>query len=142
MSGNQKIFDRIKVLVVEDDQHTMILIRRMLLDLGVVNIFEASDGPEALRLLGSFEGQDLVNVVLCDWKMPNMSGLDVLKQVRTCDPDMPFLMITGVADVDSIIEAKAYSVTGYIKKPFSMEILRKKLRIVQRMLDAKQHSAA
>jgi len=142
MSGKAIKFDQIKVLVVEDDQHTMLLIRRMLLDLGVVNIFEATDGQEALRLLGSFEGQDLINVVLCDWKMPNMSGLDVLKQIRTCDPDLPFLMITGVADVDSVIEAKAYSVTGYIKKPFSMEILRKKLRIVQRMLDARVGSAA
>ena len=142
MRGNQGKFDRLRVLVVEDDQHTMLLIRRMLLDLGVVNIFAASDGPEALRLLGSFDGRDIIDVVLCDWKMPNMSGLDVLKQIRTCDPDMPFLMITGVADVDSVIEAKAYSVTGYIKKPFSMEILRKKLRIVQRMLDAKENSAA
>ncbi len=141
MSGNQKEFGQIKVLVVEDDQHTTLLIKRMLLDLGVVNIFEANGGPEALRLLESLEGQDLVNVVLCDWKMPDMSGLDVLKQIRTRDPDMPFLMITGVADVDSVIEAKAYSVTGYIKKPFSMEILRKKLRIVQRILDARANSA-
>jgi DNA-binding response OmpR family regulator len=142
MSNNLKDLDQIKILVVEDDQHTMLLIRRMLLDLGVVNIFEASDGKEALRLLGSFDGQDLVNVVLCDWKMPNMTGLDVLKQIRACDDDMPFLMITGVADVDSVIEAKAYSVTGYIKKPFSMEVLRKKLRVVQRMLDARKDTAA
>ncbi len=142
MSASQKSFDRIKVLVVEDDQNTMLLIKRMLLDLGVVNIFTSDNGADALHLLGSFDGQDLVNVVLCDWKMPHMTGLDVLKQIRTCDPDMPFLMITGNADVDSVIEAKAYSVTGYIKKPFSMEVLRKKLRIVQRMLDAKESNAA
>ena len=140
MSDSRKDFDGIKVLVVEDDPNTLLLIKRMLLDLGVVNIFTSSNGEEALRLLGSFEGQDLINVVLCDWKMPNMSGLDVLKQIRTCDPDMPFLMITGNADVDSVIEAKAYSVTGYIKKPFSMEVLRKKLRIVQRMLDARENN--
>ena len=51
-------------------------------------------------------------------------------------------MITGLADVDSVVEAKAYSVTGYIKKPFSMDELRRKLRIVQRILKVRDSSAA
>jgi DNA-binding response OmpR family regulator len=142
MAENQKDFRDLKILVCEDDQNTMLLIKRMLLDLGVVNVFTCRDGAEALQLLGSFDGQDLINLVLCDWKMPNMSGIEVLKQIRTCDPDLPFLMVTGQSDVDSVVEAKAYSVTAYIKKPFSMEELRKKLRIVRRMNQARESSLA
>ena len=132
----------LKVLLVEDDYNTTNLIRRMLMDLGVANIFCAENGQKALEVLGSFEGQDLVNVVLCDWRMPQMTGIDVLKQIRTCDPDLPFLMITGVADVDSVVEAKAFDVTAYIKKPFSAGELSKKLRIVQRILRARETQAA
>ena len=142
MSNSQDCFSDLKILVVDDDQSTLHLIKRMLHDLGIVTLFTSRNGAEALRLLGSFDGQDLINVVLCDWQMPNMSGIEVLKQIRSCDPDLPFLMITGLADVDSVVEAKAYSVTGYIKKPFSMDELRKKLRIVQRMLKAQDSSAA
>lgn len=142
MSAESKSFRHLKVLLVEDDQNTMLLIKRMLLDLGVISVFTAKDGAEALNLLGSFDEQELFNVVLCDWKMPNMTGLDVLKQIRSCDPDMPFLMITGVADVDSVIEAKASMVTAYLKKPFSMDELRKKLRIVDRILRAREFNAA
>lgn len=142
MPENYKDFRDLKILVCEDDQNTMLLIKRMLLDLGVVHVFTCRDGAEALQLLGSFEGQDLINLVLCDWKMPNMSGIEVLKQIRSCDPDLPFLMVTGQSDVDSVVEAKAYSVTAYIKKPFSMEELRKKLRIVRRMIRARESSLA
>ncbi len=142
MAEASKSFRDLKIMVVEDDQNTMLLIKRMLLDLGVVHVYTCRDGAEALELLGSFEGQDLINLVLCDWKMPNMTGIEVLKQIRTCDPDLPFLMVTGQSDVDSVIEAKAYAVTAYIKKPFSMEELRKKLRIVQRMQRARESNTA
>lgn len=142
MAELQKDFHNLKILVVEDDQNTMLLIKRMLLDLGVVHVYTCRDGVEALKLLGSFDGQDLINLVLCDWKMPNMSGIEVLKQIRTCDPDLPFLMVTGQSDVDSVVEAKAYAVTAYIKKPFSMEELRKKLRIVRRMIKAREATSA
>lgn len=142
MAELQKDFHNLKILVVEDDQNTMLLIKRMLLDLGVVHVYTCRDGAEALKLLGSFDGQDLINLVLCDWKMPNMSGIEVLKQIRTCDPDLPFLMVTGQSDVDSVVEAKAYAVTAYIKKPFSMEELRKKLRIVRRMIKAREATSA
>ncbi len=142
MKDNRDDFKDIKVLVVDDDMSTLNLIRRMLLDLGITNVFTSKNGAEALQLLGSVDGEDFINLVMCDWKMPKMSGIEMLKQVRTCDPDMPFLMITGQADVDSVIEAKAHSVTGYIKKPFSMDELRKKLRIVTRIMKARETSVA
>ena len=132
----------LKVLLVEDDYNTTNLIRRMLLDLGVSRILCAADGRKALEVLGSREGRDMVNVVLCDWNMPVMSGLEVLKQVRAGDPELPFLMITGVADANSVAEAKALAVTGYIKKPFSSGELGKKLGLVRRLLSARETVAA
>ena len=142
MSDFRDDFKDIKVLVVDDEVSTLNLVKRMLLDLGITNVFTSTYRVEALQLLDTFDGEDFVNLVMCDWNMPRMSGIEMLKQVRSCDPDMPFLMITGLADVDSVIEAKAYSVTGYIKKPFSLDELRKKLRIVSRMMKARENSGA
>ncbi len=75
--------------------------------------------------------------------MPRMSGLEVLKQIRTCDPDLPFIMVTGNAEQDAVVEAKSLGITGYIKKPFSADQLMKKLALVQRIVEhrAKSQSA-
>ena len=58
----------------------------------------------------------------------------LLKQLRTCDPDLPFIMITGLANYEAVAEAKSYGVTGYIKKPFSVDQLKKKLGLVSRII--------
>ena len=62
--------------------------------------------------------------------MPAMTGVEFLRQLRTVDPDVPFLMITGRSDMESVVEAKASGVTGYIRKPFSALQLETKLRII------------
>jgi CheY-like chemotaxis protein len=80
-------------------------------------------------------------MMLCDWKMPQMSGLEVLKRVRSRAPDLPFLMITGLADPGSLVEAKSHGVSGYIKKPFSLDQLRKKLALIQRILAHRTQAA-
>jgi DNA-binding NtrC family response regulator len=69
--------------------------------------------------------------------MPKLSGLDVLRQVRTVDPDMPFVMITGAADSDSVTAAKTSGVTAYIAKPFSQDEQKKKLKLVLRILNSR-----
>ena len=69
--------------------------------------------------------------------MPKLSGLDVLRQIRTVDPDMPFIMITGAADSDSVIAAKTSGVTAYIAKPFSQDELKKKLKLILRLIIAR-----
>lgn len=123
----------LNILVVDDNIGSLNVIRNMLTDMGITQVFTAKDGMEALDFLGAF-GDGMVNVILCDWRMPRLTGLEVLKQVRTCDPDLPFLMITGVADHGSVVEAKSFGVTGYIRKPFSADELRKKLGVVARVL--------
>jgi len=120
--------DDLKVLLVEDQGDARALLRNMLSELGVTQTFEARDGNEALRFMDS--AFDFVNLVICDWNMPKMSGVEFLRQLRTVDPNVPFLMVTGRSDMSSVIEAKSSGVSGYIRKPFSPAQLEAKLRIL------------
>ncbi len=135
MTTPEKNPDPLRVLLVEDSFQSMNLTKGMLHDLGITQIFTAKNGVEALNLLGTFDGEDFVDVVLCDWNMPEMNGMELLRQVRSCDPDLLFIMITGEADKASVVEAKAFGVNGYIKKPFSSDELRKKLAVAARIIN-------
>ena len=108
----------LKVLIVEDQSEARAMIRNMLLELGINQVFESCDGREALNFIDS--AFDFVDVIICDWNMPKMTGVELLRQLRTVDQDVPFLMVTGRADVDSVVEAKSSGVTGYVSKPFSV----------------------
>ena len=123
-----------KVLIVEDQVEARAMLKNMLTERGVTQVFEASDGSEALKFIDS--AFDFINVIICDWNMPKMSGVELLRQLRTVDPDIPFLMITGRSDMESVIEAKASGVTGYIRKPFSPVQLEEKLKVVARKQNA------
>lgn len=123
-----------RVLLVEDQSEARAMMRNMLLEMGVTQIFEAPDGREALKFLDS--AFDFVNLVICDWNMPSMSGVELLRQLRTVDPEMPFLMVTGRSDMESVVEAKSSGVTGYIRKPFSVKQLETKLRAISFMVAA------
>ncbi len=134
MSGGMALKD-LKVLLVEDQTEARAMMRNMLSELGITQIFEAPDGKEALQFIDS--AYDFINIIMCDWNMPGMNGVELLRQLRSVDPDIPFLMITGRGDLESIVEAKTSGVTGYIKKPFSAAQLEAKLRIVvHRMIAA------
>lgn len=127
---SKKLSD-LEILVVDDETSITRLVRMMLLDMGVQQIFTARDGREALDFLGGFD--DLIDLVICDWNMPRITGLEVLQQIRTVDPDAPFLMLTGRADQDSVVAARDHGVSDYLLKPFSPEQLRAKLQgIVER----------
>ena len=118
----------LKVLVVEDQSEVRSMLRNMLLELGINQVFESNDGRQALDFIDS--AFDFVDLIICDWNMPNMNGVELLRQLRSVDPNMPFLMITGRTDVDSVVEAKSSGVTAYITKPFSPVQLEAKLRII------------
>lgn len=118
-----------RVLIVEDQQEARSMLRNMLLELGINQIFEASDGRDALTFLDS--AMDLIDMVICDWNMPRMNGVELLRQLRTVNPEVPFLMITGRGDMQSVVEAKGSGVSGYIRKPFSPAQLEVKLRVMK-----------
>ena len=118
----------LKVLLVEDQAEARAMMRNMMMELGITQIFEAADGKEALAFLDS--AFDFIDVVICDWNMPSMTGVELLRQLRSVDPDVPFLMVTGRTDMESVVEAKSSGVTAYIRKPFSPKQLEAKLRII------------
>lgn len=131
---------KLKVLLVEDQPDNRALTRNMLMEMGITQIFEASNGEEGLSFADM--AFDMINFIVCDWNMPQVEGIDVLKKVREMDPHIPFLMVTGRGDLSSVNKAINEGVTGYIKKPFSPYELEAKLRIImyRRMVDAQKNA--
>lgn len=115
----------IKVLVVDDFATMRKVIRNLLKQVGYENIVEAEDGVNALRVLKSQK----VDLVVSDWNMPNMTGLDLLKAVRADEElkSTPFLMVTAEALQDNVIAAVKAGVSNYIVKPFTAEVLNEKI---------------
>jgi CheY-like chemotaxis protein len=103
----------------------------MLNQIGVRQVSAAGNGKEAVVLLGdNIEGQPF-DLILCDWNMPTMSGVELLRHIRGANCTVPFLMITARGDADSINEAKESGVSGYILKPFSLQELEKKMLSIE-----------
>ena len=128
MSVKALNFSDLKVLVVDDQDEVRAMVHNMLVELGINQVYESMNGREALDFLGS--GFADVDVIICDWNMPKMSGVELLRQLRTTHPDMPFLMITGRSDINSVVEAKSSGVTAYVSKPFTPQQLEAKLYII------------
>ncbi|OGQ85539.1 MAG: histidine kinase [Deltaproteobacteria bacterium RIFOXYD12_FULL_56_24] len=114
-----------KILVVDDFATMRRIIKNILTQLGFKNIIEADDGTTALNVLKS----EKISLIISDWNMPKMTGLDLLKAVRA-DAGMaatPFIMVTAEAQQDNIILAVKAKVSQYIVKPFTAETLSEKL---------------
>ena len=118
----------INVLIVDDYRTMLRIIRSLLKQLEFNNIDEAVDGQEALAKLraGNF------GLVISDWNMVPMTGLDLLKEVRADQrlKDMPFIMITAESKTENVVAAKQAGVSNYIVKPFNAETLREKIEKV------------
>ena len=119
------------VLVVDDFVTMRRIVRKILRDLDFRNIIEAEDGLAALEVLKSAK----IDLIVSDWNMPRMTGLELLKEVRGNDKlkDTPFLMVTAEAQKENILEAVKAKVSNYIVKPFTAATLEEKLvKIVPR----------
>jgi two-component system chemotaxis response regulator CheY len=116
----------IKVLVVDDFPTMRRIVKNLLKQLGFENIDEAEDGIQALNKLKSGE----YGLVISDWNMPNMEGIELLRNVRQSPEPLksiPFLMVTAEAEKEKVIEAIKSGVDNYIVKPFTAELLTEKL---------------
>ena len=114
-----------KVLVVDDFATMRRIVKNILNQLGFKNIIEADDGSTALEALK----QEHVGLIISDWNMPKMTGLELLKAVRA-HPDYattPFIMVTAEAQQENIIQAVKAKVSQYIVKPFTAETLGEKI---------------
>jgi len=121
-----------KILVVDDFSTMRRIIKNLLRDLGMTNVLEADDGQTALPILK----QGGIDFLVTDWNMPGMTGIDLLKEVRS-DPNlaaMPVLMVTAEAKKEQIIAAAQAGVNGYVVKPFTAAVLKAKIdKIFERL---------
>ena len=116
------------VLIVDDYKTMLRIIRNLLKQIDLENVDEASDGAEALAKLqaGNYD------LVISDWNMEPMTGLELLQNVRsdTKLKALPFIMVTAESKTENVIAAKQAGVSNYIVKPFNAETLRGKIEKV------------
>lgn len=116
---------KMKILIVDDFSTMRRIIKNILRQIGYTNIEEAEDGNNALARLR----EDKYDLVITDWNMPRMSGLELLKAIRSDSVlnGVPILMVTAEAKKEKVIEAIKAGVNHYIIKPFTAEILKAKI---------------
>ncbi len=116
----------IKFLVVDDSITMRRIVANSLKNLGYNDFVEASDGKDALDKLAA---DDNINFVITDWNMPVLSGLELIKAIRSDEKlkELPVLMVTTRGVKEDIIEALSAKVNNYIVKPFTPQILKEKI---------------
>ncbi|CAA7615835.1 chemotaxis regulator transmitting signal to flagellar motor component [Candidatus Terasakiella magnetica] len=116
------------VLIVDDYKTMLRIIRNLLKQLGFNNVDEATDGAMALQMLrvGNY------GLVISDWNMEPMTGLQLLREVRADAKlkPVPFIMVTAESKSENVIAAKEAGVSNYIVKPFNAETLKTKMTSV------------
>lgn len=117
-----------KILIVDDFATMRRIVRNVLRQIGFTNMVEADNGKNALKILK----KENIDLILCDWNMPEMPGIDLLKTLRSENElkSIPFVMVTAEAQKDNIIEAVKAGVNSYIVKPFTAETVSEKLNII------------
>lgn len=119
----EKMVQSMEVLIIDDNQFMRKIIRNLLTNLGVKNVHEAADGEAGLEAIRTFAP----DIVLLDWEMPKLSGIELVKLVRSPGafpiPDVPIIMITAHGERWRIIEAAQVGVNEFLKKPISARAL-------------------
>lgn len=128
--GPSVSFESKRVLIVDDSNVMRKIIKNALNQLGFSDYVEAADGHAAMKEIG----EDPVDLIISDWNMPKMTGLEFLKNVRGHGnlKDIPFLMVTSEGDEAKILEAVEAGVSQYIVKPFNANQLQKKVKEILR----------
>jgi two-component system chemotaxis response regulator CheY len=116
------------ILVVDDYQTMVRIIRNLLKQIGYENVDEASNGQAALEMIQNKR----YGLVISDWNMEPMTGFELLQRVRS-DParaDVPFIMVTAESKTDNVVAARKAGVNNYIVKPFNAAMLKAKMDAV------------
>jgi two-component system chemotaxis response regulator CheY len=116
-----------KVLMIDDDYYMRKVIRSLLLAVGIKDFHEASNGIEGLEAIPQIHP----DVVILDWEMPNMSGGDFMRIVRSpksyAVPDVPVIMLTGHVERERVVEAIRLGVNEFLCKPVSAKLLQQRI---------------
>jgi two-component system chemotaxis response regulator CheY len=117
-----------KCLVVDDSATLRRIVANALKSIGIPDVVEATDGNDALQKCGAS-----VDLVITDWNMPVMGGLDLVRALRAAGRTLPILMVTTRSNRDDILQAVEAGVTGYLLKPFTPQSVREKLEEITGM---------
>ncbi len=115
----------LQILIVDDYKTMLRIIRNLLKQIGFDNVEEATDGTMALEKMR----EKSFGLIISDWNMEPMTGLELLKHVRANEATkaVPFIMITAESKTENVVAAKQAGVSNYIVKPFNAETLKGKL---------------
>jgi two-component system chemotaxis response regulator CheY len=126
----------IKILIVDDMERMRALVKEQVRALGYSNFHEAENGEKAIQMLVKDYETAPFRLILSDWNMPVMTGIDFLKALRSKEQfrTLPFLMVTAEADRESVLAAIKAGASNYIVKPFPPAVLEQKLQIMAQKL--------
>lgn len=128
-----------RVLIVDDMPTIRDLVKGQLKALGLKNVVEASDGEAAMNLvLNAFSVGAPFDLIISDWNMPKMTGLEFLRQVRAHEAlnKTPFVLLTSESERDQVTEAILAGVSQYVVKPFAAKSFEEKLKSVWNKINA------
>lgn len=130
MTENNYNLERLNFLIVDDNKHMRALVKSILHALGAKNCNEAIDGADAFKELRHFPA----DIIICDWNMSPLDGLDFVKLVRTGgdspSPFVPIIMLTGHTEMSKVIEARDSGVHEFLAKPISAKSLYARIRAI------------
>lgn len=127
----------IAILVADDSIGIRMIAKKIFKKLGYSNVVVVDDGSTAMEHLD----KNSVDLVVADWNMPELSGIDLAKKMRQVDSlkDIPFLLVTAEEDQDAIMEALRAGVNNYMTKPYDAKILQKKIEKMFSFQEKKSH---
>lgn len=131
---------QMNVLIVDDTSLMRAMHRKNLQDLGFQkdNLYEADNGQSALSILQQiYKKQKKVDLIMCDWDMPVISGLELLKKIRSINltKNIPFIMVTGHDKREDYAQVAQSGVNGIVIKPFKTEVYNQKIiEVVSKMM--------
>ncbi len=117
-----------QALVVDDSRAVRMMLKRMLTESGFDSVAEAGHGLEALERLG----ESIPDVMLVDWNMPEMNGIELLRSVRASEQyrSIPVVMVTTETEASNVVRALAAGASDYVMKPFTKDIIIEKLELL------------
>ncbi len=129
--NHKSIYRNISVLVIDDDAVIVQIVEQILKTMGFKDVQVTCFPKTGLDLIvDSFEADKPVDLVICDWMMPELSGIDLLRKIRDKDLKLAFVMLTANATVQAIKDASKLGVDAYIGKPFTADQVQQKIKAV------------
>ncbi|MDD9878526.1 MAG: response regulator [Magnetovibrio sp.] len=122
----------LSILVVDDESIIRNMVEHALKAISIRSIVLAPDGIKALRVLENTP--EPFDIIICDWMMPNMDGMEFLRQVKGRGEPAKFLMLTGKATREAVSEAISAGIDSYIAKPFTAAELHKKVKFLAKRI--------